>query len=426
MRESVKQFRALVEGAPEAIFVQTEHRFAYLNPAAVRLFGAETADQLIGQPVLDRFHPSVRDQVQQRIHVLNQEKREVPILEEIYLRMDGSPVNVEVAAVPITYEGQDGALVFVRDITERQRAAEERARLTAEVYTQAKQMAQILATVPAGVLLLDATGRVLQANTVAEGDLAVLAGVTVGDTLTRLGDCPLADLLTSPPIKGLWHEIEVEARIFEALARPVENGPAPEQWVLVIKDVTEERQIRAQIQQQAQLAAVGQLAAGIAHDFNNIMAVVVLYTQMGLNMPDAPPKLRARLEVVSQQARRATDLIQQILDFGRQAVLERRPMDLVPFLKEVVKLLERTLPENIKVKLNYDRDAYTVDADPTRMQQAIMNLAINARDAMRPQEGGELRIDLSRIAAPDSIQCGCVGRCLMEIMEIMENGYVSR
>jgi len=289
----------------------------------------------------------------------------------------------------------------------------ENARLMTKTREQARQVRQIMDTVPEGVLLLDAGGRVLQANPVAEGDLLVLAGAAVGDTLTHLGSRPLAELLTSPPVKGLWHEIKVhDGRTFEVIARPVENGPEPEQWVLVIKDATREREIQAQIQQQAQLAAVGQLAAGIAHDFNNIMTVIVLYTQMGLNMPDIPPKLRERLEIVSQQARRAIDLIQQILDFGRRAVLERRPMDLSPFLKEVVKLLERTVPENIQVKLSYGQDEYIVNADPTRMQQAIMNLATNARDAMLPQGGGELRITLSRTTATDEIRCVTCGQLL--------------
>jgi two-component system cell cycle sensor histidine kinase/response regulator CckA len=130
------------------------------------------------------------------------------------------------------------------------------------------------------------------------------------------------------------------------------------------------------------------------------LAVIVLYVQMGLLLPDLSPKLRERLEVISQQAKRATGLIQQILDFGRRAVLECRPMDLVPFLEEQVELLRRTLPENILISFTYEDGGYMVDADPTRMQQAIMNLALNARDAMAT--GGELRIYLERIHVEDS------------------------
>ncbi len=271
-------------------------------------------------------------------------------------------------------------------------------------------MQQIMNAVPEGLLLLDADGHVILANPVAEKDLPVLVEAKVDDTLrpgsprlrsgqagqalTHLGDRPLAELLTSPP-RGLWHKVAAGDRYFEVIARPIEAGPTPEGWVLVIRDVTQEREIQQRVQHQERLAAVGQLAAGIAHDFNNIMAVIVLYTGMGLRIPDLPPKLQKHLETVSQQARRATVLIQQILDFSRRAVLERRPMDLVPFLKEQVKLLERTLPESIKIDMAYGSDEYTVNADPTRMQQVIMNLAVNARDAM--PEGGELCIGLGRI-----------------------------
>jgi len=293
--------------------------------------------------------------------------------------------------------------VYGLDITERVRAEEERALLVAQIREQARQMQQTMDTVPEGVLLLDADLRVLLANPVAKGNLAVLADASVGDTLTHLGDRPLAELLTSPP-KGLWHEVAADGRSFEVIARPMENSPEPEGWVLVIRDVTQEREIQQRVQQQERLAAVGQLAAGIAHDFNNIMAIIVLYARMSLWVPDLlPPRVHERLETIDQQAKRATVLIQQILDFSRRAVLERRPMDLVPFLKEVVKLLERTVPESIKMSLNYGSDEYTVNADPTRVQQVIMNLVVNARDAM--PEGGELHIGLSRTAPGDEIRC---------------------
>ena len=133
-----------------------------------------------------------------------------------------------------------------------------------------------------------------------------------------------------------------------------------------------------QLVQKEKLASVGQLAAGIAHDFNNIMAVISLYAGMSLRIADLPEKIYERLETIDQQAHRASDLIQQILDFGRRAVLERLPMELGMFLKELAKLLGRTLPENIKIDLVIDSDEYTVNADLTRVQQMIMNLATNA------------------------------------------------
>jgi len=290
------------------------------------------------------------------------------------------------------------------DVTDRKRAEEERERLWAQIQEQARQVQQIVDTVPAGVLLLDAGGRVVLANPVAERDLSVLADAKVGDTLTHLGDRQLVELLTSPP-KGLWHEVKAAAlygqreRTFEVIARPMENGPEPEDWVLVINDVTREREIQQRTQQQERLAALGQLAAGIAHDFNNIMATIVLYAQMTARMAGLSPAIRERMTTINQQAQHATRLIQQILDFSRRAVLERHPLDLLPLVKEQVKLLERTLPEHIEIELVHgpDEDAapLLVNADPTRMQQMLTNLAVNARDAM--PEGGKLRIGLEQI-----------------------------
>jgi diguanylate cyclase (GGDEF)-like protein/PAS domain S-box-containing protein len=116
------QFFLLTESSPDAIFIGTEGRFAYVNPAARRLFGAHSPEQLLGQPVIERIHPDHRGVVAERIRRLDEDGENAPLLEEIYLRLDGTPVEVEVSAVPFRYAGTDGALVFVRDISSRKRA----------------------------------------------------------------------------------------------------------------------------------------------------------------------------------------------------------------------------------------------------------------------------------------------------------------
>jgi nitrogen-specific signal transduction histidine kinase len=176
---------------------------------------------------------------------------------------------------------------------------------------------------------------------------------------------------------------------------------------MLIRNVTHEREIQRQLQQQDRLAAVGQMSAGIAHDFNNILAVILLYSEMALATPDIPPRLLERLRIIAQQSRRASELIEQILDFSRRSVLERRPMDLLPFVKEQTKLLRRTLPENIGIELVIAPDEYVVDADPTRMQQLMMNLAVNARDAM--PRGGRLTIALAHRSGDRPVPCVACG-----------------
>ncbi len=274
---------------------------------------------------------------------------------------------------------------------ERRRAEQDKLRLQAQVEAQAQQMQHIVNTIPEGVLLLDRDNIVIQANPVAKEDLRVLADTAVGHKLTQLGGRPITTLQTSPP-KGFWHKVQAKGRSFEIIAKPVEAGVDTLGWVLVIRDVTREQEITQRMHQQERLIAVGQLAAGIAHDFNNIMTVITLYTHLMLKTPDLSDRLQERLNVVAQQALRASALIEQILDFSRSTVLEKHPLDLLPFLKEFIKLLKRTLPEHIEITLTYGLDQYMVNADPTRMQQVLMNLAFNARDAM-PQ-GGKLRVSL--------------------------------
>jgi len=123
LKASEAYFRLLVENAPDAIFIQTEGDFTYFNPATLQLFGAKTARQLMGKPVISQFHPDQKDVIKESIRLLNQEKKAIPSQEKMYQRTDGSEVYVEVSAVPFEYQGKDGALVFVRDITEQKKAA---------------------------------------------------------------------------------------------------------------------------------------------------------------------------------------------------------------------------------------------------------------------------------------------------------------
>ncbi|MEZ4640486.1 MAG: PAS domain-containing protein, partial [Caldilineaceae bacterium] len=127
--------------------------------------------------------------------------------------------------------------------------------------------------------------------------------------------------------------------------------------------------LNQQLVHQERLAAVGELSAGIAHDFNNILAVIALHVPLVRQSTVVDSSHHRHLDVIQTQIGRAARLIQQILDFGRQAVLEKRPLDLVPFLQEQVELLSRTLPENVVVSLGVESGQHVALVDLTRMQQ---------------------------------------------------------
>ena len=269
-------------------------------------------------------------------------------------------------------------------------------RLLHQTERQARQVRQIMDAVPEGILLLDAQHQLVLANPAAETILATLVGDDWEGVVSHLGKRPLAELLEPPTEDFPWHELRLSQteQVFEVAARPVGEQAQVEGWVLVLRDVTEERRQQQYLYKQERLATVGQLAAGIAHDFNNIMSVITLYGEALVRLPEHPRREKY-LDTIVEQARHAADLIGQILDFSRASVLDRSRMDLVLFVGDTVELLRRTLPENINISFSSDQEDYFVEADPTRLQQVLMNLAVNARDAM--PRGGELSIDLSAL-----------------------------
>ncbi len=168
-----------------------------------------------------------------------------------------------------------------------------------------------------------------------------------------------------------------------------------------LADITERRSLEMQLRRQEQLAAIGQLAAGIAHDFRNLLTTIILYAHLGQRQPNLPASLTRYLTTIAGEANKATDLVERILDFSRRTELDRQPLDLVAFVGEVITVLQHTLPESIHIAFEVEPGPHMVEGDAGRLQQAITNLALNARDAM-PQ-GGDLRIGLTRIAAGPGI-----------------------
>jgi len=280
---------------------------------------------------------------------------------------------------------------------ERKRTEVERQRLVRRAQTQSLLVRRILDTVKEGILTLNAQSEVVMANPAGHLYLARLGGIRVGEKLTRLGNRALSELL-DPAERVLPQEVVLEGenkQVFEIHVNPSPLGQEEDGCTLLIRDVTEARQIQLRAQKQERQAAVGQLASGIAHDFNNILGSILLYTEILMDSPNLSEKDKERLQTIMNQSQRAAALTRQILDFSRSGLIEPYRMDLVPFLEQVAKLLGRTLPENIRLYLVRKENQYVVNADPGRLQQVLMNLAVNSRDAM--PDGGELRIKLETL-----------------------------
>jgi len=192
------------------------------------------------------------------------------------------------------------------------------------------------------------------------------------------------------------HEEHLGNRWISTSTYPItERDGTVQQVVHVAHDITEQKHTEERIQRQNRLTAVGQLGAGIAHDFNNLLTGIIGYAELASEELDPNSKVYQYIAAIPKLGSRGADLTRQLLTFSRQTAVTRKPMDLVPLVKEVAKMLQRTLPEHIVIQTTPSQRVATINADPTQIQQVIMNLCVNAGQAM--PEGGELTLEAATV-----------------------------
>jgi two-component system cell cycle sensor histidine kinase/response regulator CckA len=165
---------------------------------------------------------------------------------------------------------------------------------------------------------------------------------------------------------------------------------APGVLVYTVRDLTRQRKLEDQLVQAQKMEAVGQLAGGVAHDFNNLLTVIMSYSSLLLSDPETHQSVRGDIQEISDAAERAAALTRQLLAFSRKQVLQLRPINLNAVVTDVEKMLRRLIGEDISLRTHLDADLALINADPGQLEQVLINLAVNARDAM--PGGGALTI----------------------------------
>jgi signal transduction histidine kinase/ActR/RegA family two-component response regulator len=163
----------------------------------------------------------------------------------------------------------------------------------------------------------------------------------------------------------------------------------------LIVDITDRKLLENRLQQSHRMEAVGRLAGGIAHDFNNLLTIIKGYAEMALNRPGVPPEFTADVHQIGNAAERASTLIRQLLAFSRKQVLQPKSLDLNSIVESLDKLLNRLMGADIQMKTACSANIGRVKADPAQIEQVIMNLVVNARDAM--PKGGRLTIETANV-----------------------------
>ncbi|MDP9337700.1 MAG: PAS domain S-box protein [Acidobacteriota bacterium] len=193
---------------------------------------------------------------------------------------------------------------------------------------------------------------------------------------------------------GVFKHRKKDGRIFavETISHRLDYNGRPVRLV-VAQDVSERQALEEQLRQAQKMEAVGRLAGGVAHDFNNLLTVIKGHTELLLSVIPIPPQAARKIEQIDRAADRATTLTRQLLAFSRMQVLQTRVMNINVVVEEMGKLLPRLIGEQIELVLKTSADLGVIRADASQMEQILMNLAVNARDAM--PNGGKLLIETS-------------------------------
>jgi PAS domain S-box-containing protein len=383
LQQSEAQFRALVENAPDAIFVRTEDRFAYLNRRACKMFGALSADQLLGQPVMDRFPPPVRDRIWERMRRLKISQEPLPVVENTYLRLDGSEFPVEVSAVPIIYKNQEGALLFARDITKRKQQEAERELMMAAIE-QAGEM----------ILITDPDGNIQYVNPAFEQTTGFSRQEAVGQNPRILKSGNQEEAF----YKNLWETIasghtwsgqiinkRKDGTLFTEVATisPVKDRSGKIVYYVAVKrNITEQLHLEAQFQQAQKMESVGRLAGGVAHDFNNMLGVIIGRAELALDKMGPNDLLRTDLSEILEAANRSAVITRQLLAFARRQTINPVTLDLNEVVEGMLKMLRRLIGEDINLSWKPKTGLWPIRMDPVQVDQILANLCVNARDAI--------------------------------------------
>jgi PAS domain S-box-containing protein len=402
IKRSEARQTAIVNAALDCIVAADAGGIVFeLNPAAERVFGYSRREAL-GRSLAKFIFPESergrdRDSLV-RYLTASESRRIAEHIEMIAVRKDGSELPVEVAIARTTEEPQS-FIAFIRDLSEKKRADEVRSRLAAIVEFS-----------DAAIFSKNLAGEITSWNRGAERLYQWSAVEAVGKHIS---------ILIPPDLRG------DEQRILNCILRgevidqyetfrlrkdgsvvevaltvsPIRDSAANIVGASgVSRDLTERRKAEAkhrrteeQFRQIQKMEAIGNLAGGVAHDFNNLLSVILSYTALALDEMKPGELFRPDLEEVRRAGERAADLTRQLLAFSRQQMIQPRVLDLGRLLLGMEKMLSRLLPEDIELSLLTSAPLGRVRADPGQIEQIVMNLVVNARDAM--PRGGKLSIE---------------------------------
>jgi len=414
-------YQRVVDAALDAIItIDGTGRVTGFNQAAERLFG-HTAHAAIGRDLAELIiPPRYRDAHRAGMRRFRETGVAVILdkrLELAAMRADGVEFPCELTVVKVSGADPPTFAGYVRDISERVQAE--------------REYRELIDFAPVGIYRTNAKGRILSANPALARMLGVkdpeqLVGRMITDfyvdpeererLLSRFGTHgAVADLDVQ------WKKVDGKPLRVQLNIRVLLDDEDRVSYLAFVRDVSERYDLEQALQQAQKMDAVGRLAGGVAHDFNNILTAIMGYAEMlkgGLAEGDVR---RADAEEIRRSALRAAELTQQLLAFGRKQILAPRVLDLGTVVRDLEPLLRRIIGPDVTVRTSIAPDLGRVEADPGRIEQVMLNLAANARDAM--PDGGTLSIALENgVLSPSAGPAETAPAGAMVVLSVSDTG----
>lgn len=405
LRESEERYRELFEGSVMGTSITTvAGEIVACNPAYARMFGASSSLDLVGSSVIPFYRePKEREVL---IEVVRRERK----LENYELELcqpDGTAIYVAENVAGVFDDS--GELVALHsdliDITERKHAE-----------AQLRQLATAVEQTADSIVITDTRGHIQYVNPAFERITGYTKEEALGQS-TRILKSGQTDSLV---YRELWETISrgdiwvgqltnrrKEGTLYDehVTISPVRDSTGEiMNYIAVKQDITMQLQLEGQLRQSQKLEAIGQLAGGVAHDFNNLLTAILGYSDLSLLKLKSDDPIFHHVAEIRKAAERATGLTRQLLAFSRKQLLEPQILDLNSVVADTSKMLRRLIGEDVDLTISLANDLGKVKADPAQMDQILINLAVNARDAM--PRGGRLTIETRNVTLDQDYTLG--------------------
>jgi len=395
-RRSESRFRALADNIGDMVIeFDSADRFSYVNRFFLERRGMNSIEELRDKRLGFTLHPDDRERAAAAIRRVRDAGGTGTLATRV-VTADGQIAHVDVTAGGIVYPNGERRVVCVARDVSVQRGVEDALRDSEERYRLLAENA------PDEIVEHDSTGRIIYANAAARENGLPDADRENFGSWNHPDDVEMCkkafeDAMTFGRTGRLVHRLRNKDggyRWVSSSGAPYRTSKGEMHMVGQSRDITQEIALQEQLRQAQKMEAIGRLAGGVAHDFNNLLTVIGGYAGLLEQSGAADPSVREAADEITAAADRAAGLTRQLLALSRRQLATPKAVDVNALITGLEPMLRRTLPESIEIELSLDASLPAVEADPSQLDQVLLNLSLNARDAM-PQRG-HLRIETRR------------------------------